>query len=62
MTITKAKLFKSYKPDGSVFTENQYVICTIDGVEKFVPTDNNNRHYQEYLAWLAEGNTPEAAD
>tara|TARA_B100000131_G_C17633608_1_gene417010 strand:- start:45 stop:233 length:189 start_codon:yes stop_codon:yes gene_type:complete len=62
MTISKAKLFKSYKPDGSVLTDNQYVICTIDGVEKFVPTDNNNKDYQDYLAWVAEGNTPTAAD
>tara|TARA_B100000123_G_C25409256_1_gene287928 strand:+ start:310 stop:498 length:189 start_codon:yes stop_codon:yes gene_type:complete len=62
MTISKAKLFKSYKPDGSILTDNQYVICTIDGVEKFVPTDNNNKDYQDYLAWVAEGNTPTAAD
>ena len=62
MTITRAKLFKNYKPDGSVFTENQFVICTIDGVEKFVPVDNDNKDYQDYLAWVAEGNTAEAAD
>lgn len=23
------------------------------------PENENNRHYQDYLAWLAEGNTPE---
>ena len=62
MSITKAKLFKSYKPDGSVFAENQYVICTIDGVQKYVPVDEANTDYQEYLEWVAEGNTPEAAD
>ena len=27
-----------------------------------VPFDNNNGDYQEYLIWLGEGNTPEAAD
>lgn len=24
-----------------------------------VPEDENNRHYQEYIAWIAEGNEPE---
>ena len=27
-----------------------------------IPFDNDNTHYQEYLAWVAEGNTAEAAD
>ena len=28
----------------------------------FIPFDENNTEYQEYLAWVAEGNTAEAAE
>tara|TARA_R100001224_G_C3938445_1_gene121376 strand:+ start:369 stop:560 length:192 start_codon:yes stop_codon:yes gene_type:complete len=28
----------------------------------FIPVDESNRHYQEYLAWVAEGNTADDAD
>ena len=27
-----------------------------------IPFDESNTEYQEYLAWVAEGNTAEAAD
>tara|TARA_B110000211_G_C13542330_1_gene319950 strand:- start:4 stop:147 length:144 start_codon:yes stop_codon:yes gene_type:complete len=28
----------------------------------FIPFDSANTDYQEYLEWVSEGNTPEAAD
>lgn len=27
-----------------------------------IPVDDSNRHYQEYLAWVAEGNEPEVLE
>ena len=33
-----------------------------DGLMKFIPLDEANRDYQEYLEWVAEGNTPEEAE
>ena len=32
------------------------IIRDYDGA--FIPTDPGNRDYQDYLAWLAEGNDP----
>ena len=36
----------------------------IDDADKiiFIPKDDSNTSYQEYLEWVAEGNTPEPAD
>ena len=39
---------------------NSTTIVRCDGV--FIPADAANTDYAAYLAWLAEGNTPEPAD
>ena len=38
-------------------TESEIIIRLVDTT--FIPPDSRNGDYQQYLAWLAEGNTPE---
>ena len=35
---------------------------SINNVEIFIPFDEANTDYQEYLEWVAKGNTAEEAD
>ena len=44
-------------------TEIVCITKKIDGVFALsIPLDEENTDYQEYLEWVAEGNTAEAAD
>jgi hypothetical protein len=48
----------TYKLYNSGF--QQFVIRLADNA--FIPMDEANTDYQEYLKWIAEGNTPLPAD
>ena len=38
------------------------VLRTRNGETCLIPSDPDNTDYQEYLAWVEDGNTPEAAE
>ena len=46
--------------DGSENTSA--ILKTSSNPNIWIPFDPMNRNYQEYLAWVAEGNTPADAD
>ena len=52
------KLFKNF--DGEI---NSVIKTTPNSTTVFhIPFNESNNDYQEYLKWVAEGNTAEAAD
>ena len=55
---TKYKLY----PDFKGAPRNAIQRTTDDGTISSIPFDESNTDYQEYLEWVAAGNTPEAAD
>tara|TARA_B100000282_G_scaffold98380_1_gene69286 strand:- start:66 stop:233 length:168 start_codon:yes stop_codon:yes gene_type:complete len=48
--------------DGSRFTRTSIKRILDDGTVSCIPASESNTDYQEYLAWVAEGNTAEAAE
>ena len=53
----------NYKLVNNSFTGNLQNIKRTDVTPPiFIPINEENTDYQEYLAWVAEGNTAEAAD
>jgi hypothetical protein len=55
-------MYKLYnQPYMGVITQ---IIIRTDGLDAYtsIPMNPENRDYQEYLKWVAEGNTPEPAD
>ena len=48
------------------FGDTEIIIRTEDSAGNVdfasIPEDESNRDYQEYLAWVAEGNTPDPVE
>ena len=55
-------IYKLVQTDPVQTGESAKVYCIKKESNTVIPQDSNNTDYQAYLAWVAEGNTAEAAD
>ena len=60
MTTYTYKLVNVKDSITGITTEADIIIRITDNAA--IPIDEANTDYQEYLEWVAEGNTPEEAD
>ena len=52
-----------YEDDGTTIKSTYQDILDKESTPNLaIPKDETNRHYQDYLAWVAEGNTADPAD
>ena len=56
MNIESATYIKDIV-NGVVTEDNIAIKVIADGITLMIPIDEANRHYQEILEWVAEGNT-----
>ena len=52
-------MYKQFKNTAGEIVQNY--VCRISD-NAFIPFAEDNTDYQQYLAWVAEGNTPEPAE
>jgi len=46
--------------NGQIDTER--IVKIVDGIKYYIPFDEANTDYLEYLEWVSDGNTPDPSD